>query len=128
VFRINSLLNALMGVPEDTSDDEGRQSVPAPSPQAFEETVTTDLGEVSPEVAHALASEPSEQYYGRLYNEYIRAKQGLGEAVEHISQQAFVSHIRQNETQTSQRVGRPVRYQVQVKNNAIVLVAVPLPG
>ncbi|MFO0570232.1 MAG: hypothetical protein U0263_31610 [Polyangiaceae bacterium] len=36
VFRINSLLNALMGVPEDTTDDEGRPSVPAANPAAFE--------------------------------------------------------------------------------------------
>lgn len=35
VFRINSLLNQLMGVPEDTTDDEGRPSVPAPNPGAF---------------------------------------------------------------------------------------------
>ncbi|MBK7581396.1 MAG: hypothetical protein IPI67_14435 [Myxococcales bacterium] len=37
VFRINSLLNALMGVPEDTTDDEGRPSVPATSPATFDE-------------------------------------------------------------------------------------------
>jgi hypothetical protein len=36
VFRINSLLNALMGVPEDTTDDEGRPSVPAVNAAAFE--------------------------------------------------------------------------------------------
>lgn len=36
VFRINSLLNALMGVPEDTTDDEGRPSVPAVNPATFE--------------------------------------------------------------------------------------------
>jgi hypothetical protein len=35
VFRINSLLNALMGVPEDTTDDEGRPSVPAANPEQF---------------------------------------------------------------------------------------------
>lgn len=35
VFRINSLLNALMGVPEDTTDDEGRPSVPAANPAQF---------------------------------------------------------------------------------------------
>jgi hypothetical protein len=36
VFRINSLLNALMGVPEDTTDEEGRPSVPAVNPATFE--------------------------------------------------------------------------------------------
>ncbi len=38
VFRINSLLNQLMGVPEDTTDDEGRPSVPAANPGAFDES------------------------------------------------------------------------------------------
>src|SRR5690606_6791594 len=128
VFRINSLLNALMGVPEDTTDDEGRQSIPAATPQQFEETVAMDMGNVSPDVAQALATEPADQYYARLYDEYLGAKRGLGETVDHITQQAFVAHIRQNEAQTAQRVGRPVRYQVQVRNNAVVLVAIPLPG
>jgi hypothetical protein len=36
VFRINSLLNAMMGVPEDTTDDQGRPSK-APSAADFQE-------------------------------------------------------------------------------------------
>ncbi len=36
VFRINSLLNAMMGVPEDTTDDQGRPSK-APSTADFQE-------------------------------------------------------------------------------------------
>jgi hypothetical protein len=36
VFRINSLLNAMTGVPEDTTDDQGRPSK-APSAQDFQE-------------------------------------------------------------------------------------------
>jgi hypothetical protein len=36
VFRINSLLNALMGVPEDNTDDQGRPST-APSVKGFNE-------------------------------------------------------------------------------------------
>jgi hypothetical protein len=127
VFRINSLLNALMGVPEDTTDDEGRASVPAQSPAAFDD-MPVEQGAVAPEVAAALAAEPAEQYYGRLYNEYITAKRGLGETVDHISQQAFVQHIRQNEANTAQRIGQAVRYKVEVRNNAVVLVAIPLPG
>lgn len=127
VFRINSLLNALMGVPEDTTDDEGRASIPAASPAAFDDAGSVD-GEVPPDVAAALANEPADQYYGRLYNEYIAAKRGLGETVDHVTPQAFTDQIRQNEAQTGQRIGRVVRYQVQVRNNAVVLVAVPLPG
>ncbi len=36
VFRINSLLNAMMGVPEDTTDDQGRPSQ-GPSAQGFQD-------------------------------------------------------------------------------------------
>jgi hypothetical protein len=125
VFRINSLLNALMGVPEDTTDDEGRPSVPAISPAVFEDLQET--AQASGDVAAALAAEAPDAYYQRLFNEYIAAKRQLGEAVEHITQAAFVAHIRTNEQQTGQRIGRPVRYQVQIRNNAIVLAAVPLP-
>jgi hypothetical protein len=128
VFRINSLLNALMGVPEDTTDDEGRQSVPAQSPAAFDETMPVEEGAVSPEAAAALASEPEDRYYGRLFDEYLAAKRGLGETVDHITREAFVGHIRQNEMTTAQKIGRAVRYAVKIRNSAVVLVAVPLPG
>ncbi len=128
VFRVNSLLNALMGVPEDTTDAEGRPSVPATSPVMFDEMPSQEPSQTaSADVARALAAEPPEVYYQRLFNEYIAAKRGLGEAVDHITQAAFVAHIRQNEQQAAQRAGRPVRYQVQVQNNAIALVAIPLP-
>jgi hypothetical protein len=41
VTRINSLLNALMGVPEDTTDEQGRPSRP-PSAQEFREALSVD--------------------------------------------------------------------------------------
>jgi len=41
VFRINSLLNALMGVPEDTTDEQGRPSRP-PNPGEFREALAVD--------------------------------------------------------------------------------------
>lgn len=126
VFRINSLLNALMGVPEDTTDDQGRQSV-APNPVSFDDVPMQDAGaSASPEVAAALAAEPQDAYYHRLFNEYIAAKRQLGDSVDEITQAAFIAHIRNNEQQTAQRIGRPVRYQVQIRDGAIALVAVPV--
>jgi hypothetical protein len=126
VFRINSLLNALMGVPEDTTDDQGRQSV-APSAVSFEDVSMQEAGPgATAEAAAALAAEPADAYYHRLFNEYIAAKRQLGDSVEEITQAAFVAHIRTNEAQTAQRIGRPVRYQVQIRDGAIALVAVPV--
>jgi hypothetical protein len=131
VFRINSLLNALMGVPEDTSDEQGRPSQ-GPSARDFQEALAVDesavTGQFDPNMARALAQEPADQYYRRLYNEYIAAKRQLGDPVDHITFDAFVSRIRSTEQEMTQKHGRPVRCQVQLKNNAVVLTAVPLPN
>lgn len=132
VFRINSLLNALMGVPEDTTDDEGRPSRPA-SANDFQEALSVDESSVQtqavdPQVAAALAAEPADQYYQRLYGEYINAKRQLGDPVDHITPQAFVARIQGTEQEMAAKHGRPVRYQVQMRDGAVVLIAVPLPG
>ncbi len=132
VFRINSLLNALMGVPEDTTDDEGRPSRPA-SANDFQEALSVDESSVQsqavdPQVATALAAEPAAQYYQRLYGEYINAKRQLGDPVDHITEQAFVARIQGTEQEMAAKHGRPVRYQVQLREGAVVLIAVPLPG
>jgi hypothetical protein len=128
VFRINSLLNALMGVAEDTTDEQGRPSQ-GPSARDFQEALAVDesaAGQLDPSAAAALAAEGADEYYRRLYNEYIAAKRKLGEPVEHITFEAFVGRIRTSEAETSQKQGRPVRYQVQLRGNAVVLIAVPL--
>lgn len=130
VFRINSLLNALMGVAEDTTDEQGRPSQ-GPSARDFQEALAVDessavAGQVDPGIAAKLAAEGADDYYRRLYNEYIAAKRQLGEPVEHITFEAFVGRIRTSEAETSQKHGKPVRYQVQLRGNAVVLIAVPL--
>jgi hypothetical protein len=128
VFRINSLLNALMGVAEDTTDEQGRPSQ-GPSARDFQEALAVDesaAGQVDPGTAAALAAEGADEYYRRLYNEYIAAKRQIGEPVEHITFDAFIGRIRSSEAETSQKQGRPVRYQVQLRGNAVVLIAVPL--
>ena len=130
VFRINSLLNALMGVPEDTTDEQGRPSH-APRAQDFQEALAVDESAVGgladPSVAAELGREPADQYYRRLFNEYIAAKRQLGDPVDHITFDAFSAKIRSSEHEMAQKHGRPVRYQVQLRNNAVVLNAVPIP-
>jgi len=128
VFRINSLLNALMGVAEDTTDEQGRPSQ-GPSARDFQEALAVDesaSAQVDPGTAAALAAEGADDYYRRLFNEYIAAKRKIGEPVEHITFDAFTGRIRASEAETSQKQGRPVRYQVQLRGNAVVLIAVPL--
>ncbi len=128
VFRINSLLNALMGVAEDTTDEHGRPSQ-GPSARDFQEALAVDessVGSIDPNVSAALGAEGAEQYYRRLYNDYIAAKRQLSEPVEHITFEAFVGRIRSSEAEISQKLGKPVRYQVQIKGTAVVLIPVPL--
>jgi hypothetical protein len=130
VFRINSLLNALMGVAEDTTDEEGRPST-SPSANMFQEALSVDESAattqaVDPGIRASLAAEPADRYYRRLYQEYIGAKRQLGDPVDHITFDAFVTRIRASEQQMSEKHGRPVRFQVQLKDGAVVLNAVTL--
>ncbi len=129
-FRIDQLLNQLMGVEEDTTDDEGRVSR-SPGAANFNETLEVEDkksgdGSVDPEAARRLAAEPAPQYYARIYREYIAAKKAIGEPTDHISEQAFAGRIQSMEQDAAQKYGRPVRYQVHARSKEVVLLAVPL--
>jgi len=134
-FRIDQLLNQLMGVEEDTTDAEGRVSK-APNAANFTDALSVDDKRLmqsqaeltmDPAMIQTLAAEPAAQYYARIYREYISAKRGLGEATDHITEQAFAARIQSMEQDAAQKYGRPVRYQVQARNKEVVLLAVPLP-
>jgi hypothetical protein len=129
VFRINSLLNALMGVPEDTTDEQGRPSQ-GPRAQDFQEALSVDesavLESTDPGVSDALAVEPADAYYDRLFREYIAARKQLGDPTDHITAASFQERIRASEQEMSEKHGRPVRFQVQLRNGAIILNAIPL--
>jgi hypothetical protein len=131
-FRIDQLLNQLMGVEEDNTDDEGRPSN-APTAAHFAEAMSVDQGGGGSDAGldaaaiQRLAAEPAPQYYARIYGEYIAAKKGLGEKVDHITEQAFASRIQGMETDASQKHGKPVRYHVAQRGREVVLLAVPLP-
>jgi len=128
VFRINSLLNALMVWPRTRRMNRvaltGAERARLPGSARGRR----ELGrrQRRPGVSAALGAEGADQYYRRLYNEYIAAKRQIGEPVEHITFEAFVGRIRTSEAETSQKHGKPVRYQVQLRGNAVVLIAVPL--
>jgi hypothetical protein len=129
-FRIDQLLNQLMGVEEDTTDAEGRVSK-APAASNFTDAMSVDekppMSEQSVAIAAQLGAEPEVQYYARLYREYIAAKRALGEATDHITEQAFASRIQGMERDASNKHGRPVRYQVKATGKEVILIAIPLP-
>jgi hypothetical protein len=132
VFRINTLLNQLMGVQEDDTDDEGRPSL-APSAQRLQGALEVDekqgsqTEQVDAALATALAAEPAESYYPRIFREYIEAKRTIGDPVDHITEASFVARIHDREKEMGERTGRSVRYQVQLRGREVVLIAVQLP-
>ncbi|MEI7893955.1 MAG: hypothetical protein WCI05_12750 [Myxococcales bacterium] len=127
-FRIGQLVDELTGVEQDTSDAEGRVSLPSADAH-FSGALAVDAGQPEPleaEDVARLAAEPAVDYYPRLYNEYIEAKQTLGEPVAHITEIAFRNRIQGMEAEALAKGGRPVRYRVVARERDIVLVAVPL--
>ena len=131
VFRINTLLNQLMDVQEDMPESNGASSQPRPfyslhTALKLDEPASQPSQRNDPASAAALAAEPEDQYYRRLYREYLDAKKSVGDPVENITQEAFFQRIRQRESDAVARSGRPVRYQVQVRNNEVMLLAVEI--
>jgi hypothetical protein len=130
VFRLNSLLNQLMGVQEDDTDDEGRPSRP-PAASDFSDALAVDERQVSaasadPSLVASLQSEPAESYYRRLFREYIAAKRSLGDPIDHITELSFIGRIRSSEGEMKEKHGKPVRYQVETRGREVILIAVPL--
>ncbi len=135
-FRIDQLLNQLMGVEEDTTDEEGRPSK-APTAADYRDAMSVDDraraassvadGELDAAAVQRLAAEGGDGYYTRIYGEYIAAKKALGEQTDHISREAFVTRIQGMEREAAQKYGKPVRYQVKATGKEVILIAVPLP-
>ena len=118
-YRVNQLINLLTGVAEE--DDEGRAvtssgaweavsgSDPGPPPTAAGPT----QGEEDPEVA-VLAALPEAQYYARLYQEYVAAKESVGEDVSNIPEARFIERIKGNAAHLVMKHGaRMVRFKVE---------------
>ena len=110
-FRIDQLLNQLMGVEEDTTDAEGRVSG-APNAANFTEAMSVDdrrmhvppgEGTLDPESVSRLAAEPPSQYYARIYREYVAAKRAIGDATDHITEQAFTARIQSMEQDAARK-------------------------
>ncbi len=124
-FRINQLLNQVLGVEEDNTDDEGRPSAP-PAQDHFQEALGVEERATDATQVAVLAAEPEAQYYARIYREYIDAKRANGEGVDGITEDVFVNRIRGMERDASAKLGKPVRYAVQRRERQVVLLAIPL--
>ena len=127
IFRINTLLNTLMEVPEDNTDEQGRPST-APSNEAFREALSVDergTESVDRSAVALLKAEAPEAYYQRLYTEYVQAKKTIGDPGEPPTREAFMQRLKSLEAEASAK-GKLVRYKVEVRDGKLSVVAVPL--
>lgn len=125
-FRLDQLLNQLMGIEEDTTDAEGRVSK-APDAATFA-SMHVDESQPSLDAAAgaALAAEPAQQYYARIFAEYVAQKRALGEQVEHVTEQAFLAKVQGMEQDAAKKQGHAVRFQIQTRGREVMFVPVPV--
>jgi len=130
VFRVNSLLNQLLGVREEETDAEGRPST-GPSSTSFTDAMDLDERMVSLSYedvkdAQGLRDEAPEDYYKRIFDEYLAAKKAIGDPTDHIKFAPFVQRVKSSEYEMKAKHGKPFRYQSEQKGGEVVFVAVPL--
>ena len=119
-YRVNQLINLLTGVAEE--DDEGRAvtssgdwaAVSISSPDlAARQSSAGPIESDDPDAA-ALAALPEGQYYALLYQDYVVAKESVGEDVSSIPQERFIERIRGNAAHLVEKHGaQMVRFKVE---------------
>ncbi|MCB9667410.1 MAG: hypothetical protein H6715_04725 [Myxococcales bacterium] len=135
-YRINQLLNVFAGVPESTESHSGTSCPPEPGAWrdvAFTDTASRGSASVAetpteaidisdPAFAARLAAEDEDQYYSRVYKEYVRAKRATGEDVSQIPKDRFVQRLVANEAALVKQQGcRLVRFVVQRQGDQVHL-------
>jgi len=120
---LNVMLARLLGRPEPGEEEyDENGNVVQPGKLAFD----SDLSPADSE-AVALAQEPEPDYYKRLYGEYIEARRAVGESVEGVSFESFVTKLRVNEANLKGKYQcSAIRFKVVVKNNTVILKPVPI--
>ncbi len=105
---------------EEEYDEEG--NIIQPGRLAFD----TELSQQDSEVV-ALAQEPEPDYYKRLYNEYLQAREQAGENVEGVTFDSFVTKLRVNEAGLKKKYQcSAVRFRVIFKDGKVTLKPVPI--
>jgi HAMP domain-containing protein len=136
-FRINQLLNVFTGTAESTEDEQGRVSMPpsaadwkdaafadaaVPAPASKAASSNPDEPIEDPALAARLGAEDEAAYSKRIYDEYVAAKQKLGENVSNIPQDRFLQRLGARGTALAQKHGcRLVRFHVETGNDQVVL-------
>ena len=133
-YRINQLLNVFTGTPEADADgrissppaawsDGGAATAQVPGAPRVPAEAAAAASEAEDEaLAAELASEPEDAYYDRIFEEYVAAKQAMGENVANITKDKFVMRLQANEKSLIKKHDcRMVRFQVQTKGTQVNL-------
>lgn len=133
-YRVNQLINMFTGTEE--TDAEGHTLAheehfdPMTSRGAAPSGTTDVSGGSAPkdgsvddaDAAAKLASEPEDAYNERIYQEYVSAKQSVGEDVSNIPKDKFIQRLQKNAANlTKKHQCRMVRFQVQTKGSQVIL-------
>jgi hypothetical protein len=119
-YRVNQLINLFTGVAEE--DAEGRAVTSSGAWEAVSAT-GSDLGAQpssagpiesdDPEVA-ALAALAEDEYFTQLYQDYVAAKESVGEDVSNVPEGRFIERIRGNAEHLVKKHGaQMVRFKVE---------------
>jgi len=119
-YRVNQLINMFMGVAEE--DEEGRavtssggwEAVTTNSQELPGTSTVSGPSESDDPDAKALAAQPEGQYYAQLFQDYVAAKQSVGEDISNIPEDRFIQRIRGNAEHLLKKHGaRMVRFKVE---------------
>ncbi len=122
---LNVMLARLLGRPEpgeEEYDDEGNV-IGAAGSMSFD---TDGLSEKDA-AALNLAAESEPDYYKRTFDEYVAAKQSVGDNVDSINYEGFVAKLRLTEANLKKKYSaRAVRFKVVTKDGKVTLKPVPI--
>lgn len=128
-YRINQLLNVFTGVQEDIADEQGRLSTPDDSmwhDQAFSDAGGAGAAGNAAEpiddaaLAAKLEAEPEADYFARVYRDFVRQKQALGENVTAMTQDKFSQRLKGTAEAHAKKHGvRLVRYQIETAGGQV---------
>ncbi len=116
-YLVNQMLDSLM----EDEEEAGPGGAAAPGrPRATTEEEFMALSSAGEPTPEALAAEPEDQYFKRLYVEFQRAKQQLGEDPASVPFDQFCAKLRETERKILEKQpGRMVRFVLQVQGNKI---------
>jgi hypothetical protein len=124
---LNVMLARLLGRPEpgeEEFDEQGNLVHAGTVNFDTEELANLSAADTA---AMDLAQEPEPEYYSRLFKEYVRGREQVGEPTESVTYENFVAKLRLNESNLKAKYQcSAVRFRVVVKDDKVSLKPVPI--